>query len=153
MPVLAREDLAGLQLARAESAVVTYPCNMSAVLFQLELVSAHASGPLALEQQTADLARELREVRGITVDRVQTDAPEEAKGLDWAEIGSLLGSIGGPAGAAIGALVGVLHSWIGREEGRKIRVKIGDRELELTGAGKDERRELIALFTRSVENG
>jgi hypothetical protein len=126
---------------------------MNSVSFELQLVPAHASDPLALEQQTTDLARELAEVRGLTVDRVRTEAPEEAKGLGWATIGSLLGTVGGPAGTVIGALAGVLTSWIGREEGRRIRVKIGDRELELTGVKRDEQRELIALFTRSVENG
>lgn len=128
--------------------------GMNSISFQLELVPvATASDPLALEQQTTDLARELGEVRGITVDRVQTDAPGGAKGAGWATIGSLLGTLGGPAGTAITALLGVLHSWIGREQGRKIRIKIEDRELELTGATRDDKQQLMALFAQSVENG
>ena len=102
-----------------------------------------------MERQTGAFADELRGVRGIKVERARTEAPADAKALDAALIGTVLVSLGG-AGGAITALVGVLGSWVTRANGRKIRVRIGETELELTGAGQDEQRELVKVFADAV---
>ena len=117
------------------------------VRLEVELIPSASLDKRVVEQQTVDLARELRGVRGVEVDRVRTEAPADAKALDLAAIGSLLVSLGG-AGGAITALIGVLQGWMGREAGRTIRLRIGDRELELTGASRDEEQKLIDAFIR-----
>jgi hypothetical protein len=120
--------------------------------FEIELVPSAASDERSTEQQTVNLAAELKAIRGVTVHRSHTQAPAAAKGLDVAAIGTLVGSLG-PVAGAVGALVGVLRSWITRDDGRTLRVRLGDREIELTGANRDEERRLIDLFTSSVERG
>lgn len=125
---------------------------MASAAFEVELVPSSGSDERGAEQQTIDLAQELRSIRGVEVDRAHSEAPDDTKGLDVAAVGALIGAVSPIAGAAA-ALVGALRSWVTRDEGRKIKVRIGDRELELTGASRDEERELIDLFTSSVESG
>jgi hypothetical protein len=120
------------------------------VQFEIQLVPADDLNDRVVEQQTLDLAQELRAVRGVEIERARAEAPADAKALDAAVIGSLLGTLGGPAGA-ITALVGVLGAWVTRARGRKIRVRINDRELELSGASRDEEQQLIDAFVRSVK--
>jgi len=120
------------------------------VQFEIQLVPADDLNDRVVEQQTLDLAHELRAVRGVEIERARAEAPADAKALDAAVIGSLLGTLGGPAGA-ITALVGVLGAWVTRARGRKIRVRINDRELELSGASRDEEQQLIDAFVRSVK--
>src|SRR5262249_47953981 len=116
------------------------------VKLDVQLVPSTSADARVVEQQTADLVRELREVRGVAVERATTEAPEGAKGLDVAAIGSLLVSFAGPPGAAIAAVAAVLKAWVGRDQGRKIRVKIGDREIEIDGASPEAEKKLIAEF-------
>jgi hypothetical protein len=119
---------------------------------RIDLLAGDAPERALREQQTTDLADELRNVRGVKVSRATGDVPEGAKGVDLAAIGELIVSLGG-AGGAVNALVGVLRSWITRGEGRKIRVTIGDREIVLEGASRDSERDLVALFEREAGGG
>lgn len=120
-------------------------------LLQVELVPSTSVDERVVEQQTLDLADELRGVRGVEVDRARAEVPPDAKALDVAAIGSLLVSLGG-AGGAITALVGVLRGWVTREQGRKIRIRIDGRELELSGASRNEEQQLIDAFVRTVDS-
>ncbi len=129
-----------------------YASGVGSAAFELELVPSPGSGERATEQQTIDLARELKSIRGVDVDRAHAEAPDDTKGLDVAAIGALVGAVS-PVAGAVAALVGALRSWLTRDEGRKIRVRLGERELELTGASRDQERELIELFTKTVESG
>lgn len=122
------------------------------VQIAVELVPSPSADDRVAEQQTQELAAELRGVRGVAVERATTVAPEDAKSVDFAAIGSLLVSLSG-AGGPIAALVGVLGGWVNRESGRKIRVKVGDKEIELTGANQDQAQQLIDAFTASVADG
>jgi hypothetical protein len=118
----------------------------------LNLFARDEVGERAREQQTSELAEELRSIRGVQVSRARGEVEEGAKAVDLAVVGEVIVALGG-AGGAVTALVGVLRAWIKREKGRKIRVVVGDREIELTGARREEERELISLFERSVERG
>jgi hypothetical protein len=118
---------------------------------EVELLPGTTADLRTVEQQTIALAKELRAVRGVTVDRARAAPPEGAKAFDVAAIGELLMTVGG-AGGALTALVGVLRSWVTRESGRKIRVRVGEREFEMTGASRNEEQELIRLFATSVES-
>jgi hypothetical protein len=125
---------------------------MGSAAFELELVPSPGSDERAAEQQTIDLAQELKSIRGVEVHRARAEAPDDTKGLDVAAIGALIGAIS-PAAGAVAALVGALGSWVTRGKGRKIKVRIGDSEFEMTGASKDEERQLLELFAKSVEGG
>jgi Effector Associated Constant Component 1 len=120
--------------------------------FELELVPPDTADERGVEQQTIDLAEELKAIRGVKVDPVKTEAPDGVKGLDAETIGKLIGSLS-PAAGAVTAVVGVLRSWIKRGQGRKIKVCLDGREIELTGASADTERELVELFTKSIERG
>jgi Effector Associated Constant Component 1 len=126
--------------------------RMSSRSLELDLIPVGNLVAVALDRQTTDLLRELQVIPGVRAERARAEAPVDAKALDVATLGSILVSLGG-AGGAVTALVGVLRGWVTRQAGRKLRVRIGDRELEITGADRDEERALIALFTSVVESG
>ena len=48
---------------------------------ELSLYGGDAGNQRLLEQQTADIANELRSIRGVEVERVREAVPDEAKAL------------------------------------------------------------------------
>ncbi len=110
-----------------------------------EVVVRVDAGPDGDEEEVAELALrlrdELREVDGASA-RLSRDAPAPtgAKG-DAVEWGTLL--VGVVSSGALTALVTTASSWLGRQRGGSVRVRIGDDELELTGATSEEQRRLV----------
>jgi len=121
-----------------------------------EVVVRVDAGPDGDEEEIAELALrlrdELREVDGAASVRLARDAPAPpgAKGaaVEW---GTLL--VGVVSSGALTALVTTASSWLGRQRGGSVRVRIGDDELELTGATSEEQRRLVDawLARRSEE--
>jgi hypothetical protein len=105
-------------------------------------VDAGADGD---EEEVAELALRLRdelhEVDGASVRLArEAPAPAGAKGaaVEW---GTLL--VGVVSSGALTALITTASSWLGRQRGGSVRVRIGDDELELTGATSEEQRRLV----------
>jgi hypothetical protein len=111
----------------------------------MEVVVRVDAGPDGDEEELAQLALrlrdELQEVDGAAVRLArEVAAPPGAKGaaVEW---GTLL--VGVLSSGALTALVTAASSWLGRQHGGSVRVRIGDDELELTGATSEEQRQLV----------
>ena len=80
-------------------------------------------------------------------------APAGAKSVDPIEWGTLLVAIG--SSPALMMLVRTANAWIARQRQGRIRVKIGEDELVLTGASSEDQRRVIDdwLARRGAEPG
>jgi hypothetical protein len=89
------------------------------------------------------LRDELHEVDGTDIRLARSGAPPAgAKSADAVEWGTLLVQI--VSSGALTALITAASAWIARQRSGSIRVKIGDDELELSGASSDDQRRLVA---------
>ena len=104
------------------------------------------AGPDADEEEVAELALRLRDdVEALDVGSVQLSrggaAPPGAKSVDPVEWGRLLVEIA--SSPALLALIHTANAWVGRQRRGRVRVKIGEDELVLTGVSSDDQRRLI----------
>jgi hypothetical protein len=93
------------------------------------------------------------EVSGVEVEEVRLDrsgdVPAGTRGVDAATAGALVVSVA-PAIQAVGNLIAAVVGWLRRGGAeRTVRVKIGDDELELTGADSKIQRELVDRWLRA----
>ena len=104
------------------------------------------AGPDADEDEVAELALRLRDdVEALDVGSVQVSrsgtAPPGAKSVDPIEWGRLLVEIA--SSPALLALIHTANAWVARQRRGRVRVKIGEDELVLTGVSSDDQRRLI----------
>ncbi|WP_330277639.1 caspase family protein [Lentzea sp. NBC_00516] len=83
-----------------------------------------------IEQLTVFLRSELSEL--VPLSGVPGEAPEGAKALDVAELGTLLTTIS--QSTVLAALITAVSSWLGQRRGRSVTVEADGEALELTGA-------------------
>ncbi|GHH53866.1 effector-associated constant component EACC1 [Lentzea cavernae] len=83
-----------------------------------------------IEQLTTFLSSELREL--VPVSAVPGEAPEGAKALDVAELGTLLTTIS--SSTVLAAVINAVSSWLGQRRERSVTVEADGEALELTGA-------------------
>lgn len=98
-----------------------------------------------LESALQSLLAELDALGLEEVARPTQTAPPGTRGLGAFELGTLLVTVGG-AGATIPALIGLLSDWLRRRNAVVVRVKIGDDEIELTGAPEATQKRLVEEF-------
>jgi hypothetical protein len=104
------------------------------------------AGPDADEQEVAELALRLRDdleahdVGSVQLSRGGT-VPAGAKSVDAIEWGSLLVAIA--SSPALVALIHTANTWVARQRRGRVRVKIGEDEIVLTGVSSDDQRRLI----------
>jgi hypothetical protein len=98
-----------------------------------------------LESAMQSLIVELDALGLEEIVRPTETAPPGTRGLGAFELGTLLVTVGG-AGATIPALIGLLHDWLRRRNTGVIRVKIGEDEIELTGAPEATQKRLVEEF-------
>jgi hypothetical protein len=100
--------------------------------------------PAEVEERTLQLRSELLE---LDVDDVQQPslgpAPEGAKGVDAALIGTLVVTAGREA---VSAVVRAVAGWLSRGGGRSVKLQLGDDILELSDASKEEQRRVVDAF-------
>lgn len=107
-------------------------------------------GPGATPEEVADsvlgLRDELLELDVAAVDQgvVAGLAPARAKGSAGGAVGTLIVTLSDSA--VLVALAGVLRSWVGRDRGRKVTIRIGDDSLEVAGAAEREQARLIEAW-------
>lgn len=104
------------------------------------------AGPDADEEEVAELALRLRDdLEVLDVGPVQLSrsgtAPTGAKAVDPIEWGTLLVAIG--SSPALLTLIRTANAWLARQRQGRVRVKIGEDELMLTGASSEDQRRLI----------
>ena len=116
------------------------------------------AGPDADEEEVAELALRLRDdleshdVGSVQLSRSRT-APPGAKSVDPVEWGRLLVEIA--SSPALVALIGTANAWVARQRRGRVRVKIGQDEIVLTGVSSDDQRRLVDdwLARRGAEHG
>jgi Effector Associated Constant Component 1 len=108
--------------------------------------------PDADDAEQAELALRLRaELDELDVASIELapggDTPAGAKSGGAVEWGTLLVSM--VSTGALTALIRTINGWVGRQRRGTVRIKIGDDELELTGASsEDEQRVIDAWLAR-----
>jgi Effector Associated Constant Component 1 len=113
---------------------------------QTEVVLQIDAGSDADPEELAELTLRLRDdLRAQDVGSVELarsrEAPPGAKSADAVQWGTLL--VGVVSSGALTAVLTTANSWIGRQRRGRVRVKIGDDELVLSGMPSDEQRRLI----------
>ena len=104
------------------------------------------AGPDADEKEVAELALRLRDdLEALDVGAVQLSrsgtAPPGAKSVDPIEWGRLLVAVA--SSPALLSLVRTANAWVARQRRGRVRVKIGEDEIVLTGASSDDQRRLV----------
>jgi hypothetical protein len=104
------------------------------------------AGPGADQEELAELALRLREdLQEVELESVQLasggERPTGAKSGDVMQWGTLV--VGIASSGALTALITAVSTWIRRQPAASVRVKIGEDELELTGASSDDQRRMI----------
>lgn len=97
-----------------------------------------------LEVLTRQLREQLKELDVESVAAISAGpAPDDSKALDLIVIGGLLVKLGP---AAVSAVVGVVQAWVGRDAGRSVTMRRGDREITVTKATEDQQARLVEAF-------
>lgn len=114
------------------------------------------AGPDADEQEVAELALRLRDdLDALDVGSVQLArsgaAPPGAKSVDPVEWGKLVVAI--VSSPALLSLVRTANAWVGRQRRGRVRIKIGDDELVLTGVSTEDQRRLIDDWLARRDDG
>lgn len=112
-----------------------------------ELVLAVDPGPDGDAEEAAELALRLRdeldELDGVSARLARGGPPPPgSKGAGAVEWGTLVVQL--LSSGALTALLTSATGWVARNRRGTIRVKLGDDELELTGATSEEQRRLVA---------
>jgi hypothetical protein len=101
------------------------------------------------DELTTRLRRELLELDVAGVRRgVAGDAPEGAKAVDVAAVGTLIVTVAQTAPAIV-AVVDAVRSWLGRRRpgsAGSVKLRIGDAEIEVTGEASPDQQRLIAAW-------
>lgn len=115
---------------------------MSASL-SIEIGEDPGTDDLDLDALTRQLRRELLELDVDAVDRARGPAQPGARGggdLTGVLIVTLSNS------TAVVAMIGVLKAWLTRKQGRRIKVTIGDKSLELDQPSSADQERLISSW-------
>jgi len=102
--------------------------------------------PDADAEEVAELALRLRDalrdIDGAAVELSRSGAPpagtKAGEAVEWGTLLVQLASSG-----AMTALISAASAWLARRRSGSIRVKIGDDELELTGASSEQQQRLV----------
>jgi hypothetical protein len=106
-----------------------------------------------LAHRAYGLRRELLELGVDSVEPLKLEAPpSESKTGDPIAVGALIvGLVSSPS--LIAALAGTIQSWMTRNASQRIRIKVGDKELEVAGPLSAADTELIREFISRYFNG
>ncbi|NKQ29303.1 effector-associated constant component EACC1 [Streptomyces galbus] len=100
------------------------------------------------EEQLQDLIAELSELDLDGIDRVrQGPPPPGSRSTDAVQWGALVLGLGG-SGALLPVLAAVVQDWLNRRRSGSVRLRIGEDEIELTGASDAVQRRALEDFLR-----
>ncbi|MFC8669021.1 hypothetical protein [Streptomyces sp. NPDC057199] len=100
------------------------------------------------EEQLQHLIVELSELDLDSIDRVaQGPSPPGTRSTEAVQLGALLLGLGG-SGALLPVLVALVQDWLNRRRSGSVRMKIGEDEIELTGASDEVQQRVLQEFLR-----
>jgi len=119
---------------------------------ELQLATDEEADPERVAELTYQLRQELLDldVEEVSV-RTEGAAPPGTRGGEALAIGGLLVQV---SVAVLPALLAILQSWVSRSASQKVRVKLGDNEIEIDGRmSPAERNALVKTFVDKAERG
>ncbi|MCX5000345.1 effector-associated constant component EACC1 [Streptomyces longwoodensis] len=100
------------------------------------------------EEQLQHLIAELSELDLDSIDRVtQGPPPPGSRSTEAVQLGALILALGG-SGALLLVLAAVVQDWLNRRRSGSVRLKIGEDEIEPTGASDEVQRRALEAFLR-----
>jgi hypothetical protein len=121
---------------------------VTAVLSRIDIETRPTDDDLAIERLTNELEIELTEVG--EVHRPGLDPAPGDKGAGELALATLH-FLGGVDLLQVEAMVRVLTGFVKRNDGRKVRVKIGDNEIAIDRASEENIERLVDAFVSAAE--
>jgi hypothetical protein len=103
-----------------------------------------------LDEVARLLRRSLAELEDVRVEAVTTgSAPEGARGMDVAAVGTVVATVGDLA-VHLGPVLAAIREWLDRSARlpRSVRIELGGDVLELSNASPGQQDEVIGLFVQ-----
>jgi hypothetical protein len=117
---------------------------------QAQLAAVVDAGADSDAEELADLTRRLREqLLELDVDAVEPatggEAPAGSKGVELLAIGGLVIQFAMQS-EVLKSVVDATTAWLGRQQGRSVKLTLDGDTLEVTGVSSDEQRRLVDLW-------
>jgi hypothetical protein len=117
---------------------------------QAQLAAVVDAGADSDAEELADLTRRLREqLLELDVDAVEPatggEAPTGSKGVELLAIGGLVIQFAMKS-EVLKSVVDATTAWLGRQQGRSVKLTLDGDTLEVTGVSSDEQRRLVDLW-------
>jgi hypothetical protein len=125
---------------------------------QAQLAAVVDAGADSDAEELADLTRRLREqLLELDVDAVEPatggEAPAGSKGVELLAIGGLVIQFAMKS-EVLKSVVDATTAWLGRQQGRSVKLTLDGDTLEVTGVSSDEQRRLVDLWVaRHADDG
>jgi hypothetical protein len=117
---------------------------------QAQLAAVVDAGADSDAEELAELTRRLRgQLLELDVDAVQPatggEAPAGSKGVELLAIGGLVIQFAMKS-EVLKSVVDATTAWLGRQQGRSVKLTLDGDTLEVTGVSSDEQRRLVDLW-------
>ena len=125
---------------------------------QAQLAAVVDAGPDSDAEELAELTRRLRgQLLELDVDAVEPatggEAPPGSKGVELLAIGGLVIQFAMKS-EVLKSVVNATTAWLGRQQGRSVKLTLDGDTLEVTGVSSDEQRQLVDLWVaRHADDG
>jgi hypothetical protein len=125
---------------------------------QAQLAAVVDAGADSDAEELAELTRRLRgQLLELDVDAVQPatggEAPAGSKGVELLAIGGLVIQFAMKS-EVLKSVVDATTAWLGRQQGRSVKLTLDGDTLEVTGVSSDEQRRLVDLWVaRHADDG
>ena len=125
---------------------------------QAQLAAVVDAGPDSDAEELAELTRRLRgQLLELDVDAVEPatggEAPAGSKGVELLAIGGLVIQFAMKS-EVLKSVVDATTAWLGRQQGRSVKLTLDGDTLEVTGVSSDEQRRLVDLWVaRHADDG
>ena len=125
---------------------------------QAQLAAVVDAGPDSDAEELAELTRRLRgQLLELDVDTVEPatggEAPAGSKGVELMAIGGLVIQFAMKS-EVLKSVVDATTAWLGRQQGRSVKLTLDGDTLEVTGVSSDEQRRLVDLWVaRHADDG
>ena len=125
---------------------------------QAQLAAVVDAGADSDAEELAELTRRLREqLLELDVDAVEPatggEAPAGSKGVELLAIGGLVIQFAMKS-EVLKSVVDATAAWLGRQQGRSVKLTLDGDTLEVTGVSSDEQRRLVDLWVaRHADDG